>query len=132
MAVETTDARVRTSSTEHEPRVSTTRPMGRRWERPYVLALVALDVTAVVTSIAVGSWAHSQFFVAGSNIVATYRSFVLALPLVWVLAMATTRAYEPRYLGLGSEEFHRVARASVWVFAMVGTYSWATQAEVAR
>jgi len=46
--------------------------------------------------------------------------------------MASTRAYEPRYLGLGSEEFHRVARASVWVFAAVGTYSWATQAEVAR
>jgi len=75
MAVEATDARVRTLDTRQEPAVSTARPMGRRWERPYVMALVALDVTAVVTSIIVGSWAHSQFFVTGSNIVATYRSF---------------------------------------------------------
>jgi exopolysaccharide biosynthesis polyprenyl glycosylphosphotransferase len=57
---------------------------------------------------------------------------VAALPFAWVLAMFVGRAYEPRYLGVGADEFRRVTTASVWVVAAFGTTSWALQWDVAR
>ncbi|HSK25736.1 MAG TPA: sugar transferase, partial [Jiangellales bacterium] len=40
--------------------------------------------------------------------------------------------YEPRFLGNGPEEYHRVALAALVLVAAVGTVSWAVKAEVAR
>ena len=46
--------------------------------------------------------------------------------------MSVARAYEARFLTVGYEEFRRVLIAAVAVIATVGTFSWATKAEVAR
>jgi exopolysaccharide biosynthesis polyprenyl glycosylphosphotransferase len=61
-----------------------------------------------------------------------YVAFSAGLPLLWLAAMAAARAYEPRFLSVGFEEFHRVLVAAVVVIATVATASWATKAEIAR
>ena len=95
------------------------------WVSRYVFALVALDMLAMSLS---GVFALSmRFGTAGLSTVAlgngtTYLQLVaLAVPC-WALVLAARRAYEPRYLGVGSEEFRRVTNASLLftsVFAVI-------------
>jgi hypothetical protein len=54
------------------------------------------------------------------------------MALVWVAAVSLNRGYEPRFLGIGSEEFRRVARAGVAVTAIVAFTAYVTSADVAR
>src|SRR6185369_13556069 len=108
-----------------------------RWERRYVQVLVVFDVAACV--LAAGVAYLIRFGSLGGHHFGTpeesprwYLLSVVLLPVVWVVAMALNRAYEPRFLGGGSEEFRRVVNAAVRVVATVATVSYATKAEVAR
>lgn len=132
MMVVVSDARQRWGTLQRAQGVFQARPMGRRWERPYVVALVALDLAAALIALVVASLSRFGTLFPGGTATTPSFSVVWALPVVWLAVMVAARAYEPRYLGLGSEEFRRVARASVWLLAAVGTYSWATQASLAR
>jgi exopolysaccharide biosynthesis polyprenyl glycosylphosphotransferase len=58
--------------------------------------------------------------------------FALTLPLVWVCSLATARAYEPRFFGVGSDEFRRVLNVGLVLTAMVANLSYVTKAELAR
>nr|WP_232327143.1 sugar transferase [Herbidospora yilanensis] len=55
-----------------------------------------------------------------------------ALPLLWVVVVGLSRAYEPRFAGVGSEEFRRVARAGVMLTAAVAVLAYVTKIDVAR
>ena len=57
---------------------------------------------------------------------------IVFLPLLWLGAFVAFRAYETRFMGLGSEEFDRVLRASTFVLAVVASVSWALKLEIAR
>ncbi|MFI0451346.1 sugar transferase [Actinomadura sp. 6N118] len=61
-----------------------------------------------------------------------YIALTLALPVLWVLILLINRAYEPRFIGVGSEEFHRVLRAGFIITATVAIAAYATKTEVAR
>ncbi|WP_345573325.1 sugar transferase [Nonomuraea rosea] len=61
-----------------------------------------------------------------------YLLVSLALPVVWCCAMALNRAYEPRMLGVGSEEFRRVVQAGVALTAGTAIGSYVTKTDVAR
>ncbi|HSV66358.1 MAG TPA: sugar transferase [Mycobacteriales bacterium] len=114
---------------------------GRRWLRLYSVRLVALDVLAGVFA-AVAAYVlrfSDPGLVSGGLTVASpahagpgYLWYSMALPGLWVGAVAMSRAYEGRFLGIGSEEFQRVFRAFVGLTATVGFASYATKAEVAR
>jgi exopolysaccharide biosynthesis polyprenyl glycosylphosphotransferase len=108
-----------------------------RWERRYVQVLVVFDVVACVLAAAIAylvrfGWLGADHFRAPSDSPQWYLLSVVLLPVVWVVAMVLNRAYEPRFLGGGSEEFRRVVNAAVRVVATVATVSYATKAEVAR
>jgi exopolysaccharide biosynthesis polyprenyl glycosylphosphotransferase len=108
----------------------------RRWTAQYSVLLVVLD--ALAGSVA----AVAAYLVRFSGVAlpvgvmpagtSAYRWFSAALPLLWVGAVALARAYEGRFLGLGSEEFQRVFRAFVGLTAAVAFASYASKAEVAR
>jgi exopolysaccharide biosynthesis polyprenyl glycosylphosphotransferase len=108
-----------------------------RWERRYVGVLMCFDAGACVVAAGItylirfGAPRDAQ---TGSHHFSTqwYLLAMVLLPVVWVIAMAMNRAYEPRFLGGGSEEFRRVVNAAVRVVATVGTVSYATKAELAR
>ena len=46
--------------------------------------------------------------------------------------MAAAGTYDRRFIGVGSEEFRRAVVAALGVISFVGTFSWATRAEIAR
>jgi len=98
----------------------------RGWLRRYVAGLVVIDALAAV---AAAVTAYSVRFSDGAT---GYFAFSLALPVLWVGAVALARAYEAPVLGLGSEEFQRVVQAFVGLTAVVGFFSYASKAEVAR
>jgi len=113
------------------PDTSSRRPV---WQREYVRTIVATDVLSALLGALLG-WAvrfgdHSlgAGSVAGLSVAWT----MVALPPLWVLAMVLYRAYEPRFLAVGSEEFQRVLLAGTTVVALVGTASWAFALDVAR
>jgi exopolysaccharide biosynthesis polyprenyl glycosylphosphotransferase len=103
----------------------------RRWERSYVAAVMAIDAAAALLAAAT---AYVVRF--GGDPGPDYRLHYIALsaslPVLWLVAMSVARAYEPRFLTVGYEEFQRVLIASVTVIATVGTFSWATKAQIAR
>ncbi|OLT34516.1 UDP-phosphate galactose phosphotransferase [Actinomadura sp. CNU-125] len=61
-----------------------------------------------------------------------YMVLTVVLPLVWVPVLMLCRAYQPRYIGLGYEEFHRVLRAGFIFTAGIAIIAYASKTEVAR
>ena len=56
----------------------------------------------------------------------------MASPLIWMVLVASMRAYEPRFLQVGSEEFRRVVGAGVVLSLGVVLVSYAIAVEIAR
>ncbi len=98
------------------------------WRRRYVRRLVVAD--ALVAAVA-GAASYLLRF-GPEGVPGAPLPVAVLLPLVWVLAMTVARAYEPRFLWVGAEEFRRVAHASVLLLATLGTVSWALELMVAR
>ncbi len=95
------------------------------WLVRYVFALVALDALAMslagVFALTMRFGADGLATVALGNGTTYLQLVALAVPC-WGLVLSARRAYEPRYLGVGSEEFRRVTNASLLftsVFAIV-------------
>lgn len=113
----------------------TSRSSGRRavWQREYVRAIVVGDGLAALLGALIG-WVVRFGDTASAQGAAGMSALITMtlLPPVWVLTMLLFRAYEPRFLAVGFEEFQRVLLAGTTVVAMVGTASWALQLDVAR
>ena len=101
------------------------------WERTYVRTVITLD------AVAVGLAALTALFLrfADAGVHPRQRDYVVItalLPLAWIASLALSRAYEMRFLGLGSEEFKRVSNAAIRLTALVATASYAAHASIAR
>ena len=104
----------------------------RRWERGYALTLVGVDFLVVTFAIVVGS--QLRFRNEGIEAIAGGHStgLVFLLAPLWVLLLAASRAYEGRFLGVGSDEFRRVLNASVRLTAVVALVLYSLQIDLAR
>ncbi len=117
------------------PRSAWTRSRRRlsRWHRPYTAVLVALDFLSAVLaswlSVALLEQAKAGFQDRPEIFSATAY---FALPLAWVIVLWGNGSYDRRYLGLGSEEFKRVVRASIVVVAGVSLLAFATKTQLSR
>jgi exopolysaccharide biosynthesis polyprenyl glycosylphosphotransferase len=102
-----------------------------KWLPRYVMALLVLDVLAIVIG---GSFSWLvRFDTLGGNIYGVaYFLVLLGTTPAWLLAMATARSYEGRYLGIGSEEFRRVANAAARFTALVAIVVYLFRLEIAR
>jgi exopolysaccharide biosynthesis polyprenyl glycosylphosphotransferase len=112
---------------------SRTRRRVSRWHRPYTLLLLVLDFGAA----ALASWvAIINFEKATAGFQHRPGLFpvvaYLLLPLGWVILLWGNGAYDRRHLGLGTEEFKRVVRASVAVAATVSFLAFATKTDLSR
>ncbi|HEY0531549.1 MAG TPA: sugar transferase [Actinoplanes sp.] len=124
------------------PRSAWTRSHKRlsRWHRPYTMVLIVLDLASVVLA----SWlaathlekAKSGFqlkslgFLHGAELFNFFAYIVL--PVGWLILLWANGTYDRRYLGLGSEEFKRIVRASVTVVAGVSLLAFATKTQLSR
>ncbi|MEV5329833.1 sugar transferase [Nonomuraea fastidiosa] len=104
-------------------------PRTRSWVRTYRLQAVLGDLCAA------GVGACAAFAVRfgwPTPYVLPYLLVSLVLPVVWCGAVALNRAYEPRMLGDGPEEFRRVAQAGLALTAATAIGSYLTKTDVAR
>jgi exopolysaccharide biosynthesis polyprenyl glycosylphosphotransferase len=99
------------------------------WHRPYGLALLIFDYAATVlasyTAITIYAAKADSGFQEEPEL---FRLVAyVALPLTWLIVMWGHGAYDRRYLGLGTDEFKRVARASVTTAAIVSFAVFSTK-----
>jgi exopolysaccharide biosynthesis polyprenyl glycosylphosphotransferase len=62
----------------------------------------------------------------------SYLLLSLALPLIWVTAVALAGGYDSRFIGVGSDEFRRVLNAGVGLTAAVAVAAYASKFGLAR
>jgi exopolysaccharide biosynthesis polyprenyl glycosylphosphotransferase len=108
------------------------RTVARRvgWQSTYVRTLLVADV---LVGLAAGALAFSLRF--GQH-VTEYNRFYLVfsglLPLALVCFLAMNRAYEHRFLFVGTDEYQRVIRAGLALTATAAIVSYALEIQLAR
>jgi len=108
------------------PRVST-------WHRPYAISLLVVDyiAAALASYTAISLYAKADSGFKHSPTLFTFVAYVL-LPLTWLVILWGHGAYDRRYLGIGTDEFKRVFRASIAVAATVSFAAFATKTDLSR
>jgi exopolysaccharide biosynthesis polyprenyl glycosylphosphotransferase len=106
--------------------------MSRRqaWETRYVRALLWCDLLA---GIAAGTVAFALRF--GDEVTTYNRGYLVLsglLPVLLLLVLAFSRAYERRFLFVGTDEYQRVIRAGVGLIAGAAVISYALELDLAR
>ena len=102
----------------------------QRWERRYVRALLLCDLSA---GVAAGAVTFGLRF--GDQVTAYNRAYVglsALLPVALLLVLAVSRAYERRYLFVGTDEYQRVLRGGVGLIAGAALVSYALGLDLAR
>ena len=61
-----------------------------------------------------------------------YVATTVALPVVWIAWVGMAGGYDPRFIGLGSEEYRRIINAAVSLTAAVAIMSYAFKVDFAR
>jgi exopolysaccharide biosynthesis polyprenyl glycosylphosphotransferase len=61
-----------------------------------------------------------------------YVTTTAGLPLIWITWVAMAGGYDPRFIGLGSEEFRRIISAAVSLTAAIAILAYALNADFAR
>jgi exopolysaccharide biosynthesis polyprenyl glycosylphosphotransferase len=100
------------------------------WEAAYMRALLAGDLLAALVA------GGAAFFVRFGNAVTQYNKLYLLvtglLPLVLITALLLSRAYERRFLFVGTDEYQRVLRAGIAMTATTAILSYALDVGLAR
>lgn len=96
------------------------------WQRRLVQSLLLTDLSSAVVA------ASLALTVRFNDPTSFYLIATVLFPFVWLLACASTRSYELRFLGTGSEEFRRVADAGVRLLAATALTSYAFRLQLAR
>ena len=99
------------------------------WTRAYLWRAAVGDVTCAVLA---GVLAIQARFVSQGSQPTAYLAFTFAIPLLWAAAIALAGGYDPRFIGVGSDEFRRILNAGVSLTATVAIVSYAFKLNVAR
>lgn len=102
-----------------------------RWLRRYQGSLVLIDAAAAALA---GVLAYFARFGVADTSSGRFidAAFAATMPLVWIGVVALNRAYEGRFVGVGTAEFERVFRAFLHLTALTAFVSFASKVQVAR
>ncbi|MFG2085672.1 MULTISPECIES: sugar transferase [unclassified Spirillospora] len=114
------------SSIRHEPK----RSGSQNWSGSYRRLARCLDFLSMLMAGVIAF--VLRFPGVPGELNAPYVALTVVLPVVWMPTLMLCRAYQPRYVGVGYEEFHRVLRAGFILTATVAIVAYATKTEVAR
>ncbi|TDC55976.1 sugar transferase [Actinomadura sp. KC345] len=114
------------SSIRHEPK----RSSSANWSGSYRRLARFLDFISMLMAGVIAF--VLRFPGVPTELNAPYVALTVVLPVVWLPTLMLCRAYQPRYVGVGYEEFHRVLRAGFILTATVAIVAYATKTEVAR
>ena len=98
------------------------------WLTGYVRRTVGIDCCCALVA---GLLAFKLRF-ASHHHASVYLALSLSLPVIWPIIVALAGGYDPRFVGLGSDEFRKVINAGVGLIAAVAVVSYATRADIAR
>ena len=103
------------------------------WQQRYVRSLVIMDLVTIVAAMI---FAYVGRFGVADSVAATgghsYVMLGFALAGAWLGMLSYSRAYEPRSLGVGSDEFKGVVLATFRLFGVVAIVSYVFKLEIAR
>ncbi|MFF0579262.1 sugar transferase [Streptosporangium saharense] len=105
------------------------RPSLPGWVRRYRVRAAVADLGSASLA---GALALFVRFGEVTPYVTPYVLLSLALPVVWVCAIRVNRAYEPRLIGLGAEEFQRIFQCGFTITAALAIGAYVTKTDVAR
>ncbi len=106
--------------------LSRRRPLG--WVTRYQWQMVAVDAACALLA---GVVALLGRF-AGTPQPVLYVTTTAGLPLIWIAWVAAAGGYDPRFIGLGSEEFRRIINAAFSLTAAIAIVSYALKIDFAR
>ncbi|MBX6385135.1 MAG: sugar transferase [Microbispora sp.] len=104
-------------------------PRPPAWAVRYRLTVAVCDI---VSALLAGVTAVVIRFGEVTPYVVPYVIASAALPVVWAGILGLHGAYDPRLIGVGAEEFRRVARGGFTLIAGVAIAAYATKTGVAR
>ena len=99
------------------------------WARAYLWRAAVGDFACGVLA---GVIAIQARFVSQGSQPVEYLVFTCALPLLWAASVALAGGYDSRFIGVGSDEFRRIANAAVCLTAAVAIISYAFKLDIAR
>ena len=99
------------------------------WTGSYLRQVVIADACC---GLAAGLLAFEVRFGGTASVAAGYFWLGLALPLLWLAALALGGAYDTRFIGVGTDEFRRVLNTGVCLTAAVAIVAYASKTEIAR
>src|SRR6185437_13922704 len=99
------------------------------WTSAYLRRTALADC---LCALAAGALAYEVRFDASHYTPGVYLAFTGLLPLLWVGALALVGGYDPRFTGVGSDEFRRVINAAVMLTATIAIASYAVKFDTAR
>jgi exopolysaccharide biosynthesis polyprenyl glycosylphosphotransferase len=99
------------------------------WTSAYLRRTALADVAC---ALAAGGLAYESRFDSISYRPAVYLAFTALLPVLWVGSLAVAGGYDPRFIGVGSDEFRRVLNGAVTLTAMIAIVSYAVKFDTAR
>ncbi|HEX6919336.1 MAG TPA: exopolysaccharide biosynthesis polyprenyl glycosylphosphotransferase, partial [Actinomycetes bacterium] len=115
-------------------------PRNMGWMRRLARRLMVLDLllvgTATVTALVArfgGTASTAQLQNSTAPVPLTsYVTLCFVLSLGWLVSMGVARAYDGRILGVGGDEYKRVAKASMWIWGVTAIVCYLAQIELAR
>jgi exopolysaccharide biosynthesis polyprenyl glycosylphosphotransferase len=100
------------------------------WEASYMRFLLIADLIAALLA---GAAAFSvRFGGAVTHYNQQYLLFTVLLPLILIMSLVLSRAYERRFLFVGTDEYQRVMRAGIAMTATIAIISYAFEVGLAR
>ncbi len=101
------------------------------WQGKILRTLLVVDLAAV--GVAVLAAYYGRFVLSDGVTGSTnYPLLALILILAWMALLWAFRCYEPRLLGVGTEEFRRVVTTSFALFGTIAILSFSFKLQVAR
>jgi exopolysaccharide biosynthesis polyprenyl glycosylphosphotransferase len=99
------------------------------WMRSYLRRLLVADCACALTA---GVLAVEIRFVSQGYLPLAYLAFTGVLPALWWGSVMLAGGYDPRFIGLGSDEFRKVLNAAMCLAAGVAIASYTARLNLAR
>lgn len=85
-----------------------------------------------MSAVAAGTFTYVLRLREVSHITGVYLGLTVLLPFVWVILVRLSGACDPRFIGVGTEEFRKVLNAGAFLAGAVAVVAFASRSELSR